>query len=239
MNDQAEIFDANDKPVVDVAPANMGFPALLDGGMKAKLVIDPAGESKAKWERMEDIVRAFLTEIVGEDIDREGLRETPKRVVKAWLSSWAAGYMHDPAEVLKVFEDGAEGSDDWIIVRDIPIYSHCEHHMAAIMGTAHIGYIPSGKVVGISKLKRLADIFAKRLQVQERLTNQIADALAQHVQPRAVYVTINARHMCMESRGVNTPGSSTVTSAARFPTGTSDKEVQRQLDRFYQKLSGF
>lgn len=145
---------------------------------------------------------------------RGGLQETPARVAKAWRY-WTRGYAQDPADVLKVFEDGAEGCDQMVVVRDIPIYSHCEHHLAPIFGTATIAYIPNGRIVGLSKLSRLADIFARRLQVQERLTNQIADALWQHLQPAGVGVVVNARHMCMESRGVCQQGTSTVTSALR------------------------
>ena len=155
-----------------------------------------------------------LLEFVGEDPNREGLLETPKRVAKAW-SFWCSGYGQDPKDVMKVFEDGAKGCDEMVIVRDIPIYSHCEHHMAMIVGTVTIAYIPNGKIVGLSKLARLADIFARRLQVQERLTNQIADALQEHLNPLGIGVLIKARHMCMESRGVCKQGQETITSALR------------------------
>jgi GTP cyclohydrolase I len=121
----------------------------------------------------------------------------------------------NPADVLKVFEDGAEGVDQMVLETDIPIYSFCEHHMAPIFGVAHIAYIPNGKVVGLSKLVRVADIFARRLQVQERLTNQIADALNDHLEPIGVGVVIQARHGCMESRGVCKHGVVTTTSALR------------------------
>lgn len=155
-----------------------------------------------------------LLQCIGENPLREGLDETPARVAKAW-QHWCSGYTKDPADVLKVFEDGAEGYDQMITVKDIPIYSHCEHHMAAIFGTATIAYIPNGKIVGLSKLSRLADVFARRLQVQERLTNQIADALFKHLQPKGVGVMIKARHMCMESRGVNQQGHHTITTSLR------------------------
>ena len=153
----------------------------------------------------------LLTEI--EDPTREGLLETPNRAAKAW-KFWCSGYDEDPAAVLKAFEDGAAGYDEMVTVKDIPIYSHCEHHLASIFGTATISYIPVGKVVGLSKLSRLADIFARRLQVQERLTVQIADALAKHVSPH-VGVQLNCRHMCMESRGIQKQGAVTVTTAMR------------------------
>lgn len=155
-----------------------------------------------------------LLQYVGENVEREGLLDTPKRVEKAW-NFWTKGYDEDPAEILKVFEDGGENYDEMVIVRDIPIYSKCEHHLADIFGTATIAYIPDGKIVGLSKLSRLADCFARRLQVQERLTNQIADALQEHLNPKGVGVLIRARHMCMESRGICQQGHHTITSALR------------------------
>lgn len=155
--------------------------------------------------------RRFL-ESIGEDPDRSGLHETPSRVEKAW-KDWTAGYKQDPAEVLKVFDDGAEQYNELIVVRGIPVYSHCEHHLAPFFGKATIGYLPNGKIVGLSKLTRLVDCFARRLQVQERLTTQIANALMQHLEPKAVGVVISCRHMCMESRGIRTAGEETITSA--------------------------
>jgi GTP cyclohydrolase I len=155
--------------------------------------------------------RRLLTSL-GEDPDRPGLVETPSRVAKAW-KHWTAGYAQDPAECLKVFEDGAQEYNELIVVRGIPVYSHCEHHMAPFFGSATIGYVPNGKIVGLSKLTRLVDCFSKRLQVQERLTIQIANALMTHLQPQAVGVVIRCRHTCMESRGIRTQGEETVTSA--------------------------
>ncbi len=155
-----------------------------------------------------------LLQLVGEDATREGLTETPARVVKAW-HHWCSGYGKDPAKLLKVFEDGGESYDQMVLVKDIPIYSHCEHHLAAIIGTASIAYIPNGKIVGLSKLSRLADMFARRLQVQERLTDQIADALFNHLNPKGVGVLIKARHLCMESRGICQQGHHTLTTALR------------------------
>lgn len=145
---------------------------------------------------------------------REGLKETPDRVAKAW-AFWLSGYDRDPVDVLKVFEDGAEGYDELVMVKDIPVYSKCEHHLADIFGTATIAYIPNGKVVGLSKLSRLTDIFARRLQVQERLTCQIADALQEHLEPKGCGVLLKCRHLCMESRGLCQQGHHTVTSALR------------------------
>ena len=145
-----------------------------------------------------------LIKDLGENPDRPGLRETPERVAKAW-HHWTSGYDQDPNEILKVFEDGAENYNELIVVRGIPVYSHCEHHLAPFFGIATIGYTPAGRIVGLSKLTRLVDCFAKRLQVQERLTMQVADALTEHLKPRAVGVVIRCRHMCMESRGIRTP----------------------------------
>lgn len=170
------------------------------------------------WEQdsggsFEDNIRRLL-QFIGEDASREGLHETPHRVAKAWRH-WCSGYDKDPAKLLKVFEDGGETYDQMVLVKDIPIYSHCEHHLAAIIGTASIAYIPNGKIVGLSKLSRLADMFARRLQVQERLTDQIADALFKNLEPKGVGVLIKARHLCMESRGICQQGHHTVTTALR------------------------
>lgn len=149
---------------------------------------------------------------------RPGLAETPSRVAKAY-ATWFGGYGVDIGGLFKTFEDGAEGTDEMVIVRDIPVYSHCEHHMAPIIGRAVVGYVPNGKIVGLSKLSRVVDAFSRRLQVQERLTNQIADAIQEHLDPKAVCVYIDAKHMCMESRGVKQVcGSSTITKAFRGRT---------------------
>jgi GTP cyclohydrolase I len=153
-----------------------------------------------------------LIRSLGEDPDRPGLLETPDRVARAW-QHWSSGYDQDPAEILKVFEDGAEEYNELIVVRGIPVYSHCEHHLAPFFGRATVGYTPRGRIVGLSKLTRLVDCFSKRLQVQERLTMQIAESLMTHLQPRSVGVVIRCRHLCMESRGIRTPGEETVTSA--------------------------
>lgn len=155
--------------------------------------------------------RRFLTSI-GEDPDRPGLRETPVRVAKAWMA-WTSGYHQEPADVLKTFEDGAEEYNELIVVRNIPVYSHCEHHLAPFFGKATVGYMPSGKIVGLSKLTRLVECFSRRLQVQERMTIQIANALMETLEPKAVGVVVRCRHLCMESRGIRTAGEETVTSA--------------------------
>lgn len=191
------------------------FVALIDkrepGGYHGQWLMFPwEGDSASGIE--DNIVR--LLQFVGEDSEREGLQETPKRVAKAW-QHWCGGYEKNPADILKVFEDGAEDCDEMVVVKDIPIYSHCEHHLAPIFGTATIAYIPDGKIVGLSKLSRLADMYARRLQVQERLTNQIARALEDHLSPRGAGVVIKARHLCMESRGICQQGHYTITSSLR------------------------
>lgn len=157
---------------------------------------------------------------------REGLGETPMRAAKAW-QFWCSGYDKNPADILKVFEDGSDNYDQMVTVKDIPIYSHCEHHMASIFGTATISYIPNGRIVGLSKLSRLADMFARRLQVQERLTSQIADALHEHLQPLGVGVQLKCRHMCMESRGICQQGHHTITTALR---GVIKDEAQARAE---------
>lgn len=162
-----------------------------------------------------ELAISTLLEYVGENPQRPGLLETPARVRKAW-KHWCSGYHEDPVAVLKTFEDGAElCGDEMVLVKGIELYSHCEHHMAPFFGVAHVAYIPDKKIVGLSKLARVADIFAKRLQVQERLTNQIANAINDTLQPKGVGVLIEAKHFCMCSRGVNKQGSSTTTSALR------------------------
>lgn len=184
-----------------------------EAGERQWLVFPWEAKDEDDDESAHDIVTRMLQRI-GEDPTREGLLETPGRVVKAW-DTWFAGYDQDPLEVLKVFEDGAEGVDEMVLETDIPVYSHCEHHVAPIFGVAHVCYIPNGHVVGLSKLVRLVDVFARRLQVQERLTNQIADALAKGLNAKGVGVVLQCRHMCMESRGVKSSGVVTTSSALR------------------------
>ena len=152
-----------------------------------------------------------LIEWAGDDPSREGLIETPKRVVKAY-NEFFQGYDQDPEEVLnKTFEE-VEGYDDAVIVRNIRVESHCEHHMVPILGVAHVGYIPNNRVVGISKLARVVDIYAKRLQTQETMTAQIANILDKVLQPKGVAVVIDAGHQCMSTRGIHKTESSTITS---------------------------
>lgn len=157
----------------------------------------------------EDIITRLL-QYIGEDPKRVGLKDTPKRVLAAW-KEWADGYAQDPKVILKTFTEN--GADEMVVVRDIPFVSKCEHHLSDIVGTAHVGYIPArGKIVGLSKLPRLVNCFAHRLQVQERMTHQIATALMVHTDALGAGVLVRATHHCMSTRGVRVHGSSTVTS---------------------------
>tara|TARA_Y100000310_G_scaffold340952_1_gene438479 strand:- start:829 stop:1746 length:918 start_codon:yes stop_codon:yes gene_type:complete len=165
-------------------------------------------------EGVEENIRRSLQHIEPETYEREGLTETPARVAKAY-SKWFEGYSMKASDILKTFEDGAQDCDEMVMVKDIPLYSKCEHHMADIFGTVTIAYIPSGKIVGLSKLSRLVNMYARRLQVQERLTNQIANAIVDHLEAQGVGVIVKARHMCMESRGICQQGHHTITSALR------------------------
>lgn len=176
--------------------------------------VRPDGSKVVTLEQAAEYHVACLLWYAGEDPGRPGLKETPKRYVKA-LEEYTSGYSLDPVEVLKTFEDGAEKSDQMVIVKDIPFYSLCEHHMAPFFGTVDIGYIPSGKIVGLSKLARLTEIYARRFQVQERLSNQIADAIFEVLGCLGVGVRIQARHLCMEARGVRCQGANTMTTALR------------------------
>lgn len=161
----------------------------------------------------DDVVEAVRTLIKwsGDDPSREGLRDTPQRVARAW-KEYCAGYHDDPAAHLsRVFEE-VGGYDEIVLLKDIPFQSHCEHHMAPIIGKAHIAYLPGDFVVGISKLARVLHAYARRLQVQERLTAEVADAIWLHLKPVGVAVVIEASHACMTARGVGTPGVAMVTS---------------------------
>jgi len=158
----------------------------------------------------EDAVRTLLR-WAGEDPTREGLLDTPKRVVEAY-TDWFSGYAIDPREYLRrTFEETA-GYDEMVVLRDIEFESHCEHHMAPIIGRAHVGYLPTGKVVGISKLARVVDVFARRFQVQEKMTAEIARCINEVLQPRGVGVVIEAAHECMTTRGIHKRGVSMITS---------------------------
>lgn len=159
----------------------------------------------------EDIPTRLL-QYIGEDTTREGLKETPKRFLKA-MNFWTSGYKKDPAEVFKAFADGGETYDQIVFQGGMRLYSLCEHHIAPFFGEAYIGYIPDKQILGLSKFNRVIEIFARRLQVQERLTWQIAEAFQTQLKCKAVGVVIECRHLCVESRGVERPGTKTITSA--------------------------
>jgi len=163
--------------------------------------------------RLERAVREILLAI-GENPERDGLRDTPARVARAYAEMFA-GLRQDPSKVLATTFD--LGHDEMVLVKDIEVFSSCEHHLVPFHGHAHIGYVPSadGRITGLSKLARLVDVYARRPQVQERMTSQIADALVEHLQPRGVIVVIECEHLCMSMRGVRKPGAKTLTSAVR------------------------
>jgi GTP cyclohydrolase I len=187
---------------------------------------------KPSREEAEAAVRTLLR-WAGDDPDREGLRETPRRVVKAY-EEFFKGYQEDAAEVLsRVFEE-VEGYDDLVLVKDIPFVSHCEHHVVPFVGKAHIAYYPTGGVVGLSKLARLVDVYARRLQTQEAMTSQIAAAIEKALKPRGVAVLVEAEHMCMSMRGVLKQGSSTVT--VQFSGAFRDDPTEQA--HFYTLLRG-
>ncbi len=175
-------------------------------------------------EQIEHHVKEILR-LMGEDIEREGLLETPARVTRMYEEVFA-GYTVNPRDVLGVTFD--EQHEELVIVKDIVFHSHCEHHMAPFFGKVHIGYIPSGKIVGLSKLARLVDAITRRLQVQERVTSQIADVLEQELSPHGVMVVVEGEHMCMCARGIKKPGSLTVTSATRG-TFRSDAALRNEF----------
>jgi GTP cyclohydrolase I len=164
-------------------------------------------------DEVEDAVRTLLR-WAGDDPAREGLLDTPRRVARAWRE-YFRGYDEDPAEHLSRTFEEVGGYDEIVLLKDIPFQSHCEHHLAPIIGKAAIAYLPGDRVVGISKLARVLHGYARRLQVQERLTAQVADALVERLAPRGVIVVVDAEHLCMSMRGVRRPGSRTITSAVR------------------------
>ena len=183
-----------------------------------------------KEEEFEQAVTKVL-ELLGEDPKREGLLKTPNRVAKA-LKFLTEGYDQDPKEILNqaLF---TTSNDEMVLVRDIEFYSMCEHHMLPIIGRAHVAYIPDGKVVGLSKIPRIVNVYARRLQIQEQMTEQIADAILQTIKPKGVAVVVHARHMCMEMRGVQKINSTTVSSALRGLF----KRDERTRNEFYSLIN--
>lgn len=176
-------------------------------------------------------VEKFLT-LLDPDPERKGLTETPDRYLKAW-EHWTSGYHADPEAILKTFEDGAESYDEMVFVGAIPFYSTCEHHLAPFFGVAHVAYVPNGHIVGLSKIPRLVDVFARRLTVQERITTLVAETMDKVLTPKGVAVVLQARHMCMESRGVQKPGAVTTTAAMRGVF----KEKDHAKAEFYRMIS--
>jgi len=183
-----------------------------------------------KEEEFEQAITKVL-ELLGEDPEREGLLKTPSRVAKA-LKFLTEGYHQDPKEILNqaLF---TSSNDEMVLVRDIEFYSMCEHHMLPIIGRAHVAYIPDGKVVGLSKIPRIVNVYARRLQIQEQMTEQIADAILETIKPKGVAVVVHARHMCMEMRGVQKINSTTVSSALRGLF----KSDERTRNEFYNLIN--
>ncbi len=183
-----------------------------------------------KEQEFEQLVSQML-ELLGEDPKREGLQKTPHRVAKA-LGFLTEGYHQDPKEILNqaLF---TTSNDEMVLVRDIEFYSMCEHHMLPIIGRAHVAYIPDGKVVGLSKIPRIVNVYARRLQIQEQMTEQIADAILETIKPKGVAVVVHARHMCMEMRGVQKINSTTVSSALRGLF----KSDERTRNEFYNLIN--
>lgn len=170
----------------------------------------PVSGPRPTREEAEAAVRTLLS-WAGDDPDREGLRDTPARVVRAY-EEYFAGYTQDPFDILQRTFEEIDGYDEMIVLRDIRFESHCEHHLAPIIGVAHIGYLPTTRVVGISKLARIVEVYAKRLQIQEKMTAQIANIIDEVLKPAGVAVTIEAEHQCMTCRGVHKPGVTMTTS---------------------------
>ena len=186
-------------------------------------------EEPTKLPVPDEVAEAIRTLIrwAGDDPDREGLLDTPKRVARAW-AEYSAGYQQDPAAYLSRTFHEVGGYDEIVLLKDIPFQSHCEHHMAPIIGKASIAYLPRDKVVGISKLARVLHGFARRLQVQERLTAEVADCIWDNLQPLGVAVVIEASHSCMTARGVNTPGVM-MTTSRMMGTFRSDERSRREV----------
>lgn len=183
-------------------------------------------------EEAEAAIRTLIR-YAGDDPNREGLRDTPKRVAEAY-AEFFAGYTQDPVEVLSRTFEEVHGYDDLVMLRDIRLESHCEHHMLPIIGVAHVAYLPRDRVVGISKIARVVEIFGKRLQTQETMTAQIAEAIENALRPRGVAILIDALHQCMTTRGVHKPGVSTITT--RF-TGVFAQDADYR-DRFLRMVHG-
>lgn len=210
----------------------MTFSISRDDIRKQAILTEPT--APVSDEEMRQAVRTLLLGL-GEDPDREGLRDTPKRVVKA-LKFLTSGYNQSLDELLNgaIFQ---EDTEEMVLVRDIDLFSSCEHHILPILGRAHVAYIPNGKVIGLSKIARICEMYARRLQVQERLTQQIAHALQGLLRPQGVAVVVEASHMCMVMRGVQKPGSWTVTSSMQGVFADNANIRQEFMDLIRHPLS--
>ncbi len=218
---------------IEILPQSVGGVAYKRSNGDAKI----AAPVRPTREEAEAAVRTLIG-WAGDDPHREGLLDTPRRVVDSY-DEFFAGYEGDPFEILeRTFED-VQGYDDLVMLRDIRLESHCEHHMLPIVGVAHVAYLPGDRVVGISKLARVVDMYAKRLQTQETMTAQIATAIEQALKPRGVAIMIDALHECMTTRGIHKPGTTTITTrfTGEFKTDSSYRERFMQLANG-QRLSG-
>ena len=203
----------------------------MDAVIKGKAKAESELVKRPSRDEAEDAVRTLIA-WAGDDPRREGLLDTPSRVVEAY-DEWFRGYNEDPRDFLaKTFED-VKGYDDIVMLRDIDVESHCEHHMAPFLGTACVAYMPTEKVVGISKLARVVEVYAKRLQTQETMTSQIANAISESLSPKGVAVLIDAKHECMTTRGVHHPNVSTITT--QF---TGVFKTDRELRERFLRLAG-
>lgn len=206
--------------------------------MYQEKVVKPRDSYESDINKRKEAIATLLSSIPNEDPSREGLLETPKRVANMYEEIFG-GYEMDPHEILsKTFDSGKLHDSEetpgdiyangLVIVKDIPFYSHCEHHMVPFFGHAHVAYIPGERVVGLSKIARLVECYARRLQIQERLTNQIADSIIQELDPLGVMVVIQAEHLCMAMRGVKKPGANTITSSV-YGVFTSNSEARAEV----------
>jgi len=198
---------------------------------RGAMASSPARKSAPSLERpsKEEACEAVRTLIrwAGDDPDREGLLDTPDRVVRSY-DEYYAGYNQDPVEILRRTFEETDGYDEMVVLKDVEINSHCEHHMAPIIGRVHIGYLPDKSVVGISKLARVVDVYARRMQIQEKMTAQIADALDEVIRPRGVGVVVEAAHHCMTTRGIQKQGVTMVTSRM-LGSFRSDPKTRREF----------
>ena len=207
----------------------------MDTRPRSPIETPQPGEPRPSREEVESAVRTLLR-WAGDDPSREGLRDTPARVARAY-EDWFSGYADDPVNFLQRTFEEVEGYDEMVVLRDIRFESHCEHHLAPIIGRAHVGYLPARKVVGISKLARVVDAYARRLQVQEKMNAQIANCIQHVLEPKGVAVVIEAAHQCMTTRGVHKPGVTMVTSTM-LGAFREDSRTRREFLAMIRNLEG-